>query len=216
MSYENDSDKSFLQRVAERQKREAARANHVGAKCDQCTATLPHITVRGPGRCTECSFHVATQGHRECCSRTAPVQANKPVTDTRTFQQRVAERFAPERTPRQPSKPDFSEAIAPPGSNPKYVGAAIRADLDRLAATTEGTRNDTLIAVACNVFEFVKAGHADETAARAELERIATAIGLGHSEIRTTLRSAWQRVGPRNVPAPAGVAPAYILESQTP
>jgi hypothetical protein len=32
------------------------------------------ITVRGPGRCTECSFYVALQDHREGCSRTAPVQ----------------------------------------------------------------------------------------------------------------------------------------------
>ncbi|HWX99863.1 MAG TPA: hypothetical protein VNY55_08325 [Mycobacterium sp.] len=32
-----------------------------------------HITVRGPGRCTGCSFHVATQGHREGCDGTAPV-----------------------------------------------------------------------------------------------------------------------------------------------
>lgn len=31
------------------------------------------ITVRGPGRCTECSFHVATQGHRDSCSGTAAV-----------------------------------------------------------------------------------------------------------------------------------------------
>ena len=31
------------------------------------------ITVRGPGRCTGCSFHVATQGHREGCDGTAPV-----------------------------------------------------------------------------------------------------------------------------------------------
>jgi hypothetical protein len=32
-----------------------------------------HITVHGPGRCTGCSFHVATQGHREGCDGTAPV-----------------------------------------------------------------------------------------------------------------------------------------------
>ena len=33
----------------------------------------PHITVRGPGRCEGCSFHVATQGHRPSCDGTAPV-----------------------------------------------------------------------------------------------------------------------------------------------
>jgi hypothetical protein len=26
-----------------------------------------HITVAGPGRCLQCSFHVGTQGHRDGC-----------------------------------------------------------------------------------------------------------------------------------------------------
>jgi hypothetical protein len=41
--------------------------------------SAPHTTVRGPGRCTECSFHVATQGHRESCDGAALVQADEPV-----------------------------------------------------------------------------------------------------------------------------------------
>lgn len=36
-------------------------------------AQRQHITVDGPGRCTECSFHVETQGHREGCSTLAAV-----------------------------------------------------------------------------------------------------------------------------------------------
>jgi hypothetical protein len=72
----------------------------------------------------------------------------------------------------------------------------------------------TLHAVACNVFEFVKGGHAD-AGIRAELERIATANGLPDSEIQSTLRSAWQRVSPRDVPAPKAVTPAYTIEDQT-
>jgi hypothetical protein len=92
-------------------------------------------------------------------------------------------------------------AIAAPGGNPAYVAAAIRAELQRLADATEGTRNDTLHKVACRVFEFVKGGHADQNAAHAELERIATAIGLELREIHATIKSAWNRVGPRDVPA---------------
>jgi hypothetical protein len=135
----------------------------------------------------------------------------------KTFLQRVDERYDKKRDRRSP-RPERTTgaAIAQPGRNPRYVRAAIRADLDRLAAATEGVRNDTLLKVACNVFEFVKGGHADGAPARAELERIASAIGLPHSEIQSTLRSAWQRVEPRSVPAPVGVAPAYVLESQTP
>jgi hypothetical protein len=95
---------------------------------------------------------------------------------------------------------------AKPGRNPAYVTKAIHADLERLANAHEGTRNHTLHAVACNVFEFVKGGHANEPAARAEMERIAHAIGLPHNEIQATLRSAWNKVGPRYVPPPGGAS----------
>ncbi|BBY35882.1 hypothetical protein MMAN_57990 [Mycobacterium mantenii] len=91
--------------------------------------------------------------------------------------------------------------IAAPGTNPAYVAAAIRKELERLANAREGVRNHTLLAVACNVFEFVKAQHANEAPARAELERIATAVGLEAREIHATIESAWRRVGPRDVPA---------------
>ncbi|WP_406813983.1 hypothetical protein [Mycobacterium sp. M23085] len=93
---------------------------------------------------------------------------------------------------------------APPGGNPTYVRAAIGAELQRLASSREGSRNDTLLRVACNVYEFVKGGHASQTAVHTELTRIAAAIGLQQSEIRATLRSAWERVGPRDVPSLRG------------
>jgi hypothetical protein len=50
-----------------------------------CPHTWPWITVRGPGRCTRCSFHVATQGHREWCSGTAPVQSDEPEWTSRAY-----------------------------------------------------------------------------------------------------------------------------------
>jgi hypothetical protein len=55
---------------------------------EQSTGTRPHITTRGPGRCTKCSFHVETQGHREGCSGTARVE---PAEDKpRSFLDRLA------------------------------------------------------------------------------------------------------------------------------
>jgi hypothetical protein len=126
---------------------------------------------------------------------------------TVTFLERLQARKLPPEPP-QRGRPRSITAIAQPGHNPRYVDAAILAELNRLAATTEGTRNQTLIAVACNVFEFVKGGHANKNACRAELEFIATAIGLTDHEIQATLRSAWDRVKPRAVPAPGSAAPA--------
>jgi hypothetical protein len=63
--------------------------------------------------------------------------------------------------------------VAQPGKNPAYVAAAIRAELDKLAATREGSRNHTLLTVACNIFEFVKGGpRVNPVAVRAMLNRI--------------------------------------------
>ncbi len=184
------------------------------------------ITVRGPGRCTACSFHVATQGHREGCDGTAPVApdldpewgrlgfverlAHRAVDDPAIYSrgngqlQQKADRLRVERDGNPQPKQSPATGFEAPGANPTYTSAAIRAELQRLASATEGTRNDTLHRTACAVFGFVKGGHANGTATRAELERIAVAIGLEPSEIRATLRSAWRRVEPRRVPAPRG------------
>ncbi|MGH3556431.1 primase alpha helix C-terminal domain-containing protein [Mycobacterium sp.] len=101
-------------------------------------------------------------------------------------------------------------AFAPAGGNPAYVKAALDADFAKLAAAQEGCRNDTLHRVACNVFEFVKGGHVNHDAAWTELRR-AAAIGLHDREIEGTLRSAWNRVGPRDVPAPTSIDPAATI-----
>lgn len=90
---------------------------------------------------------------------------------------------------------------APPGKNPEYVHAALKVEFDRLANATEGHRNDQLLKTACSAFEFVKAGHAEHDPAWAELRRLAHAIGLMPNEIEATLRSAWRRTKPRQVPA---------------
>ena len=95
-----------------------------------------------------------------------------------------------------------------PRGNPVYARAAILKELTKLANAVQGTRNDTLFATACSVFEFVKGGHAEEAGARAELLRIALAIGLTEGEIvgdtgdGGTLGSAWRKAQPRSVPAP--------------
>ena len=92
-------------------------------------------------------------------------------------------------------------AAAAPGGNPAYVSAAIGRELETLAAAAPGSRNHTLNTVAFNVFGFVKGGHADKQACWAELERIATAIGLHDREIGATLASAWKASEARQVPA---------------
>jgi hypothetical protein len=178
----------------------------------------PHITVTGPGRCTECSFHVRTQGHRDGCSTRARVYDELPDSwDRMGLAARPEHLGYGGRTPKKPkpAQPPTSVQVYAGGHNPRYVAAAITAELNKLAAAVEGKRNATLHTVSCNVFEFVKAGHADERAARDELERIAAAIGLDDSEIRATIKSAWKRTQPRTVPAPGLPAPR-ITEVESP
>jgi hypothetical protein len=75
----------------------ADRLSHIDCNVNaKCNPSGRHITVRGPGRCTECSFHVATQGHRDGCSGTAPVQSDeRALNDSRAYYERaLAERAA--------------------------------------------------------------------------------------------------------------------------
>jgi hypothetical protein len=158
------------------------------------TDIAPDINCPHCGRCITCPhtlFYATAASTRD------------ERADDRSFLQRVEDRKRTQApgaaTTTSRSRP---AAIAQPGKNPAYVAAAIRKELNQLAATTEGSRNATLAKVACAVFEFVKGGHAERAAAWGELERIAIAIGLEPSEIKATLNHQWKKVGPRDVPAP--------------
>jgi hypothetical protein len=123
------------------------------------------------------------------------------------------------------SQPRTATKIAAAGHNPTYVAAAIRNELGRLAAAPNGWRNRTLNRAAFAVFQFVKAGHANEDAVRAELDRIATATGLtrctqpwcsppgSRCEIHQTIDSAWKAATPRDIPAAGAAAPAFTMEA---
>ncbi|OBG25430.1 hypothetical protein [Mycobacterium sp. E3198] len=155
-------------------------------RCPSCgpVITCPHIA------CIPYPPH--------CLAAAAPMRQYTDVMEWLFAKRRARDRDASKIT----SSGSPPGAIATPGSNPAYVATAIRAELNELARAREGTRNHTLFTVACNVFEFVKGGHADQTGARAELSRIATVIGLEPSEIPSTIESAWNTVGARDVPAP--------------
>lgn len=137
------------------------------------------------------------------------------ANDDRSFRQRMDDRRrreaaaagGPVEPPAAASRPR-SVAIAQPGGNPAYVAAAIRKELDGLAAlpAVPNARNATLNNVALKVFGFVKGGHADKQACWDELKRIGSAIGLTDSEMvgfdgaHGTLGSAWNGATPRQVP----------------
>ncbi len=71
----------------------------------------------------------------------------------------------------------------------RYAAAALQRELAVLSAAVEGTRNDTLNRAAFNLGQLVGAGLLEQQRVAAELERAATAIGLGEREIRRTIAS---------------------------
>jgi hypothetical protein len=71
----------------------------------------------------------------------------------------------------------------------RYAAVALDAEVDRVARAPVGTRNDTLNRAAFALGRLVAAGMLDAWTVRSELERAAHYAGLGHAEIRRTIRS---------------------------
>ncbi len=83
----------------------------------------------------------------------------------------------------------------------RYLQAALDGELQRLAAATEGTRNETLNAVA---FRLGQLDAADDVAEA--LLAVAESIGLGRREARATIASGLRagRLRPRAAPPDLG------------
>jgi hypothetical protein len=118
-------------------------------------------------------------------------------------------------------KPTAGHTVPRPasaGSNRPYVDKAVSDELEILRTTPEHGvspllpanrqhrlgRANTAFDVACNLFEFVKAGHLDGAAAEDLVRGAARQTGLPDTEIDNAIKSAWNRVGPRDVPEPGG------------
>lgn len=70
-----------------------------------------------------------------------------------------------------------------------YVAAAVKGELEKLAATKEGGRNHALVAAATNLGTLVGAGVLERGQAEYVLEKVALAIGLEQREVTATIRS---------------------------
>jgi hypothetical protein len=71
----------------------------------------------------------------------------------------------------------------------RYAGAALDAEVDRVARAPVGTRNDTLNRAAFALGRLVAAGMLDARTVRSELDLAARCAGLGRAEIGRTIRS---------------------------
>lgn len=84
----------------------------------------------------------------------------------------------------------------------RYARSALERELDILARTAEGGRNEQLNKSAFNLGQLVSAGLLDEYEVGQKLESVAIAIGLSEREIKATLRSGLMggKALPRQVP----------------
>jgi hypothetical protein len=77
----------------------------------------------------------------------------------------------------------------------RYVRAAIEAECDELARTSEGSRNQRLNTAAYSLARFVAAGKVDVGTVARSLAYAAAQAGLGRGEIEKTIRSAFKARG---------------------
>ena len=93
-----------------------------------------------------------------------------------------------ERTP-APPPPTSTSGVT--GRIAAYVTAAVRGELEDVAAAAEGTRNHRLNAAAFRLGQFTATGALDPDAARAALVAAAAACGLGRREAERTIASGF-------------------------
>lgn len=106
-----------------------------------------------------------------------------------------------------PPAPRSPIPAAPPPADlaraERYGLAALRAELDALAAVEPGGRNDALNSASFSVGQLIASGCLGYDHAVGELARVGTEIGLGPSEVEATIRSGIEAGGrhPRGVVA---------------
>lgn len=109
--------------------------------------------------------------------------------------------------PRTSPPPTARPPVNGHGDNPAYAAAALRDEAAQVAASVEGSRNDTLNTAAFNMAGLVAAGALDEATVRDTLTAAARSAGLADVEIDATITSGFRgsaaKVGARAVPAPA-------------
>jgi hypothetical protein len=112
----------------------------------------------------------------------------------------------PKPTPEKRTTPPPRKSTA---RDTKYAEAALRGELEKVATTPEGARNNTLNIAAVKLGHYVGAGLLDETEVAAALLDAARRAGLGDAEARATIRSGIStgKTEPKTPPAPAPPSP---------
>lgn len=94
------------------------------------------------------------------------------------------------RQPQQPAAPEADHVPLTDGDKAAYGKAALAAEVERVSAATEGTRNDTLNRAAFKLYQLVPGGYLSDSDVRMGLAVAARRTGLPNHEITAVLKSA--------------------------
>ena len=89
-----------------------------------------------------------------------------------------------------------------------YGRAALESEIARVVMAREGTRNNALFEAATALFELVNGGELAQMDVVDALTRAAAGAGLGHREIKSTLKSASRTAAGKRRHAPPSLPPA--------
>jgi predicted P-loop ATPase len=166
-----------------------------GVRIKSRTNMLPGVDVRGDGGYVVAAPSIHVSGRRyEWDDESTPIAACPPW---------MLELLTSAR--RQGPKPAAPPVRVPGGG---YVAAAVRGELDRVAAAVEGSRNETLNRAAYSLGQLVGGGVLGEEEARTALERAGLSARLAEHEVKATTRSGIEagKQEPRGVPERSGSA----------
>jgi hypothetical protein len=154
---------------------------HPGTPVRNRAGVVPGIDVRGDGGYIVVPPSLHAVGHRyQWTGRTPPARA--PGWLLALLDRSRGSEHRPPREVRPTALPAGGRAR-------RYAAAAMHDELSRLAAAVEGARNATLNRAAFSLGQLVAVGLLDHDHVAAELERVATGLGLGEREIQRTVAS---------------------------
>lgn len=157
---------------------------HPGGEWPNRAAFRPGLDVRGDG-----GYIVAPPSLHVTGNRYEWIDPDLPVPDAPGWLLQLIKK--PDPPPRTASTPAAPRPAT--NGNTPYGLAALDREITDLATAVEGTRNNTLIKVAMQLYELVNGGELDAGTVDDQLRHTARQIGLGDHEIDTTLRSAHTR-----------------------